>query len=60
MTDAPPVAALLDLTGRVALVTGASGGVGAGIAGRFAEAGASVVVHAATRTSRIGKALIRG
>jgi NAD(P)-dependent dehydrogenase (short-subunit alcohol dehydrogenase family) len=45
MTDAPPVAALLDLTGRVALVTGASGGVGAGIAGRFAEAGASVVVH---------------
>lgn len=46
MTDAtPPVAALLDLRGRVALVTAASGGVGAGIAGRLAEAGAAVVVH---------------
>lgn len=46
MTDAaPPVASLLDLTGCVALVTAASGGVGAGIARRFAEAGAAVVVH---------------
>ncbi|WP_240659874.1 SDR family oxidoreductase [Streptomyces sp. WAC 01529] len=33
------------LAGRVALVTGASGGVGAGIAWRFAQAGAAVVVH---------------
>jgi NAD(P)-dependent dehydrogenase (short-subunit alcohol dehydrogenase family) len=43
--EEPPLARLLDLTGRVALVTGTSGGVGAGIARRFAEAGAAVVVH---------------
>jgi NAD(P)-dependent dehydrogenase (short-subunit alcohol dehydrogenase family) len=36
---------LLDLTGRVAIVTGASQGIGAGIATRFAAAGARVVVH---------------
>lgn len=34
-----------DLTGRVALVTGASGRVGRGIAERFTAAGADVVVH---------------
>ena len=43
---APPVANLLDLTGRVALVTAGSGGIGAGIARRLAEAGAAVVVAA--------------
>lgn len=41
----PPVARLLDLSGRTAIVTGASGGIGSGIARRFAEAGASVVCH---------------
>jgi len=39
------VAELLDLTGKVALVTGASAGIGAGIARRLAEAGAAVAVH---------------
>ena len=45
----PAVASLLDLTGRVAVVTGASGTIGAGIARRLHEAGASVLVHASTR-----------
>ena len=46
--SAPPVDALLSLVGRAALVTGASGGIGAGIARRLAEAGAHVVVHCHT------------
>ena len=42
----PPVGTLLDLTGRIAIVTGASGNIGAGIARRLHEAGATVVAHA--------------
>ena len=42
----PPVDSLLDLDGLVAVVTGASGTIGAGIARRLHEAGASVVAHA--------------
>lgn len=45
MSNIPPVAKLLDLTGRTVIVTGASGGIGSGIARRFAEAGANVVCH---------------
>jgi nucleotide-binding universal stress UspA family protein len=36
---------LLDFTDKVVVVTGASSGIGAGIARRFAAAGANVVVH---------------
>jgi NAD(P)-dependent dehydrogenase (short-subunit alcohol dehydrogenase family) len=36
---------LPDLSGTVALVTGASGGIGSGIASRRAATGAAVVVH---------------
>jgi len=35
----------IDLAGHTALVTGSSGGIGAAIALRLAEAGAAVVVH---------------
>ncbi len=41
----PSTNKLLDFSGKTVVVTGASQGIGAGIAGRFAEAGANVVVH---------------
>ena len=41
----PPVRDLFDFTGKIAIVTGAGGGLGQGIARRFAEAGATVIVH---------------
>ncbi|MCF2533335.1 SDR family NAD(P)-dependent oxidoreductase [Yinghuangia soli] len=60
MTDASrPDPRYPSLAGTVALVAGASGGIGAGIAATFAQAGAAVVVHghrdrkAAERTAQL-------
>jgi NAD(P)-dependent dehydrogenase (short-subunit alcohol dehydrogenase family) len=41
----PAVRSLFDLSGKVALITGSGSGMGRGIAARFAEAGASVMLH---------------
>lgn len=41
----PDLDSLLDFQGRVVMVTGGSGGLGQGIAQRFAQAGAQVVVQ---------------
>src|SRR5215469_4063795 len=41
----PTVQSLFDLSGKVALITGSGSGMGGGIAARFAEAGASVMLH---------------
>jgi glucose 1-dehydrogenase len=50
--------ALPDLSCTVALVTGAGGGIGSGIALRFAAAGAAVVVH--HRTSAVRAETVAG
>ena len=48
MTASPGVHALFDLSDRVAVVTGASSGIGRTMAGALADAGASVVLLART------------
>jgi NAD(P)-dependent dehydrogenase (short-subunit alcohol dehydrogenase family) len=45
MTPLPPLPAFFDFSGQVVWVTGSSQGIGAGIARRFAQAGAKVALH---------------
>jgi glucose 1-dehydrogenase len=54
MIGVRPDPALPDLTGTVTVVTGAGGGIGSGIARRFAAAGAAVVVGHLTGADRAG------
>ena len=54
----PPHEELLDLSGKVAVITGASGGIGAEIATRFASAGAAIAVHY-RRNDKAAAAVVR-
>jgi 3-oxoacyl-[acyl-carrier protein] reductase len=52
VTSPPDISARLPLAGQVAVVTGASGGIGRAIALTLAEAGADVVVHGCRAAER--------
>lgn len=52
MATDPTPADALELSGQVVAVTGATGGIGTGIARRFAAAGAEVLVHHRTSADR--------
>ena len=52
----PSVHELLDLAGQTAVVTGASGNIGAAIARRLHEAGANVALHASGSVDGIARA----
>lgn len=54
MSEPPAIDQLLRLDDRVAVVTGATQGIGAGIAGRLREAGATVVAHGRTSGDVVG------
>lgn len=41
----PPIQNLLDYSGKVVIITGAGSGLGSGVAQRFSEAGAAVIVN---------------
>ena len=51
--------ALFDLTGKIVLVTGASRGLGAGMALALADAGADVAVHASTKPPSVTEVAIK-
>ncbi len=46
---------LLDLSGRTALVTGASGGIGGAIAKKLSRAGANIILHCSRDAARLDK-----
>ena len=52
MSDSRTPAEMVDLSGRVVVVTGAGGNIGSGIARRMVAAGAAVLAH--TRSSPVG------
>lgn len=52
-SSVPPVRSLLDFTGKTVVVTGSSGGIGAAIAHRFDEAGATVISHGFSRPAPV-------